>query len=162
MTTCTLRTNDTSDPSVASDFMLGFKDRKREVYSFFVELKRPNKLSKYQPEDSFCKLLKHLKHSTDHQAKLGIENPVSLGLRCEGFLYALVRMTLVEEGVYLSVTISKFRLPESNADMMNLPRAMECLSFVLEEIKNLKKKYKVRTAIKKFTESSFIAKFVKK
>ncbi|PHZ08529.1 uncharacterized protein RHIMIDRAFT_241546 [Rhizopus microsporus ATCC 52813] len=141
--------------------MLGFKDRKRKVYSFFVELKRPNKLSKYQTEDNFCKILKHLKHSVGHQARLGIENPVSLGLHYERFLCTLVRMTLVEEGVYLPVTISKFRLPESNVDMMNLPRAVECLSFVLEEAKSLKKKYKVRTAVKKFTKPSFITKLVK-
>lgn len=46
-----------------ADFMMGFKDRKREVFLFFVELKRPGKVSKYQVEDDFVKLIKHMKNS---------------------------------------------------------------------------------------------------
>lgn len=83
--------SDTSDPSAASKkkagFMLGFKDRKRTVYFFYFELKRLDKLSKYQAEYDFTKLLKHMKSSIDNQANLGIENPVALGLLCEGITF---------------------------------------------------------------------------
>ncbi|KAG1058814.1 hypothetical protein G6F41_013764 [Rhizopus arrhizus] len=76
--------SDVSDPSVPSkkkaDFMLGYKDRKREVFLFYVELKRHDKASKYQVEDDFVKLCKHMKYSIDNQAAIGIEAPVALGL----------------------------------------------------------------------------------
>lgn len=49
--------------------MLGFKNRKREIYFFFVELKRPDKVSKYQVEDDHCKLMKHMKCSIGTQMK---------------------------------------------------------------------------------------------
>lgn len=64
--------------------MLGLKDRKREVYSFYIEVKRPTQESKYQPEDNFTKLLKTVKSSYDRQLVLGIKDPVALGLLCEG------------------------------------------------------------------------------
>lgn len=64
--------------------MIGFRNRKRDIYLFFVELKRPSKQSKYQVEDDYTKLVKHLKASIDAQANLGIEKPTSFGLLCEG------------------------------------------------------------------------------
>lgn len=67
--------------------MLGYKDRKREVFLFYVELKKPDKDSKYQVEDDFVKLCKHMKHSIDKQAAIGIEAPVALGLWCEGISF---------------------------------------------------------------------------
>ncbi|KAG0805612.1 hypothetical protein G6F16_004635 [Rhizopus arrhizus] len=131
--------SDASDPSVPSkkkaDFMLGYKDRKREVFLFYVELKRHDKISKYQVEDDFVKLCKHMKYSIDNQAAIGIEAPVALGLWCEGFVCSLLKMTLVEEGVYLPVVLRKFRLPESESELISLARVMESLNFVFEEVK---------------------------
>jgi len=69
------------------DFMLGITDRKREAYYYFyVEVKRPDAKSIYQEEDDYVKLLKQMKGSIDNQAYLGMANPVSLGLLCEGKL----------------------------------------------------------------------------
>ncbi|KAI9274953.1 hypothetical protein EDC94DRAFT_509052 [Helicostylum pulchrum] len=114
--------SDAPDPNTASkkkpDIMLGFKNRKREVYVFFVELERPDKLSKYQVEDNHCKLMKHLKSSIDAQVKIGIENPTSIGLlyslisRISGLVCSLTKMSIAEEGIYLPVTLRKFRLPK--------------------------------------------------
>lgn len=75
--------------------MLGFKNRKREVYVFFVELERPDKLSKYQVEDNHCKLMKHLKSSIDAQVKIGIENSTSIGLLCEDINTFLKKYTYI-------------------------------------------------------------------
>ncbi|EIE91093.1 hypothetical protein RO3G_15804 [Rhizopus delemar RA 99-880] len=111
----------------------------------------PNKFSKYQVEDDFVKLCKHMKYSIDNQAAIGIEAPVALGLWCEGFVCSLMKMTLVEEGIYVPVVLRKFRLPESESELISLSRAMECLNFVLEEVKSFPEKYNARTkkAIKK-------------
>jgi len=68
------------------DFMLGIKDRKRELYYFYVEVKRPKVKSIYQEEDDYAKLLKQLKGSIDNQLKLGMKDPKSFGLLCEGKL----------------------------------------------------------------------------
>lgn len=133
-----------------ADFMLGYKGHKREIFLFYVELKRPNKFSKYQVEDDFVKLCKHMKYSIDNQAAIGIEAPVALGLWCEGisvflhilipnfsniiysgFVCSLMKMTLVEEGIYVPVVLRKFRLPESESELISLSRTMECLNFVL-------------------------------
>ncbi|KAG1172066.1 hypothetical protein G6F36_011639 [Rhizopus arrhizus] len=141
--------SDASDPNVPSkkkaDFMLGYKGHKREISLFYVELKRPNKFSKYQVEDDFVKLCKHMKYSIDNQAAIGIEAPVALGLWCEGFVCSLMKMTLVEEGIYVPVVLRKFRLPESESELISLSRAMECLNFVLEEVKSFPEKYNART-----------------
>lgn len=65
------------------DFMLGIADRKRELYFFYVELKRPECISRYQKEDDFCKLMKQMKVSVDKQVKLKLGWPVSFGLLCD-------------------------------------------------------------------------------
>lgn len=91
-----------------------------------------------------------MKNSIGKQASLGVEDPVALGLLCEGnsfslhmklpnssniiysgFVCSLIKMTLVEEGVYLPVTIRKFRVPELQSDLLSLPKTMECLNLVL-------------------------------
>lgn len=64
--------------------MLGIKNRKRELFNFLVEVKRPDTLSKYQEEDDYTKLMKQLKLAIDNQLKLGVQNPYSFGLLCEG------------------------------------------------------------------------------
>jgi hypothetical protein len=66
------------------DLMLGYEDRKKQVFFFFVEMKRMNTTSKYQAEDDFVKLMKQQKLSVDTQLGLGVRSPVSYGLLCEG------------------------------------------------------------------------------
>jgi hypothetical protein len=75
------------------DFMFGTKVKRREVYFFFVEVKRPEITSKYQPEDDFTKLMKQMKGSVDDQLCLGAKNPTSLGLLIEGMLSFCVSCT---------------------------------------------------------------------
>ncbi|RCH80841.1 hypothetical protein CU098_005693, partial [Rhizopus stolonifer] len=65
------------------DFMLGIEDRKREVYYFYIEVKRPNIRSIYQEEEDSVKLLKQMKSSIDNQVKLGMKISKSLDLLCE-------------------------------------------------------------------------------
>lgn len=72
------------DESEKLDLMLGITDRKRELYFFYVELKRPERQSIYQKEDDFCKLLKQIKVPVDKQVKLKLASPASCGLFCEG------------------------------------------------------------------------------
>lgn len=65
--------------------MLGISGKKRKgVWFFFIEVKRPGVTSHYQEEDDFTKLMKQSKSSIDEQLHLGIEDPVSLGLLVEG------------------------------------------------------------------------------
>ncbi|CAO3620532.1 unnamed protein product [Mucor hiemalis] len=90
--------------------------------------------------------------------------PSSFNITYSGFVCSLVRMTLVEEGVYLPVVVRKFRLPESDYELLGLARAMECLNFVLEEVKKFPIKYNDRTkkaVIKKYVKPSFISKVIK-
>ncbi|KAI9274044.1 hypothetical protein EDC94DRAFT_510311, partial [Helicostylum pulchrum] len=123
----------------------------------------PHKSSKYQPEDNYCKLMEYLKSSIDIQLSLKIEDPVSLGILCEGFLCSLIRMTLVEDGIYLPVVIRKFMFPESLIVSLHIPIAVEYFSSVSDELKKFDKKYndrKVRVESTKatFKKSSFVTK----
>lgn len=68
------------------DFMIGTKVKSKELYFFFVEVKIPETTSKYQPEDNYTKLMKHIKGFVDEQLRLLVENPSSLGLLVEGML----------------------------------------------------------------------------
>lgn len=58
-----------------SDFQLGIKDRKREIYLFYIEIKRPEKESKHHKEDDLVKLVKMMKLSVDRQISLGMKKP---------------------------------------------------------------------------------------
>lgn len=57
------------------DFMIGTKLKKKDLYFFFffIEAKRPDTTSKYQPEDGYTKLLKQMKGSVDDQLCLGVK-----------------------------------------------------------------------------------------
>ncbi|CAO3658156.1 unnamed protein product [Rhizopus stolonifer] len=112
------------------DFMLGIEDRKREVYYFYIEVKRPNIKSIYQEEKDFVKLLKQMKASIDSQVKLGMKSPKSLGLLCEGFSSSLYQMTLQEEGVYISACLRSFQLVENKNMILNVVSAVEAFGFV--------------------------------
>lgn len=68
------------------DFMVGTKLKKKDLYFFFIEVKRPDTTSKYQPENDYTKLMKHMKGSVDEQLCLGVQNPLSLGILVEGML----------------------------------------------------------------------------
>lgn len=68
------------------DFRIGTKVKSKELYFFFVEVKRPGTTSKYQPEDDYVKLMKQMKGSVDEQLHLGVQTPSSLGLLVEGIL----------------------------------------------------------------------------
>jgi hypothetical protein len=74
--------------------MLGIKNRKRDSFIFFIEVKRPDASSKYQEEDDFVKLMKQQKLSIDTQLNLGVKTPVSFGLLCEGTYYFSIPMQL--------------------------------------------------------------------
>ncbi|KAL9536598.1 hypothetical protein MBANPS3_012529 [Mucor bainieri] len=112
------------------DFMLGTEDRKRSVHFFYVEVKRPDIKSVHQEEDDYVKLLKQLKDSIDHQVKLGMSNPVSIGLLCEGFSCCIYMMAIVEEGVYLSSCLRKFQLVEDPSMILNVLPAFEVFWFI--------------------------------
>lgn len=74
------------------DFMFGLKNKHNEIYFFFVEVKRPLQESKYQAESDFVKLMKQMKSSLDFQYQMGLRDPFSLGLLCEGFRCSLFKM----------------------------------------------------------------------
>ncbi|KAG1358321.1 hypothetical protein G6F62_000803 [Rhizopus arrhizus] len=126
------------------DFMLGIEDRKRELYYFYIELKRPDCDSKYQKEDDFCKLMKQMKISVDRQIKLKMANPISFGLLCEGYNCSMYQMSLVNDGIYLPVMVKRFSLVENESHLMNIPMIVEALSIVKDELPKLEKRYKVK------------------
>ncbi|KAL7320875.1 hypothetical protein PS15m_000718 [Mucor circinelloides] len=112
------------------DFMLGIKDRKRELYYFYVEVKRPKVKSIYQEEDDYAKLLKQLKGSIDNQLKLGMNGPKSFSLLCEGFSCSLYKMTILEEGIYATSCLRRFQLVESLSMILNEVPATEVFRFL--------------------------------
>lgn len=66
------------------DVMIGTQYKKKGIYFFYVEVKRPLMQSKYQVEDDAVKLHKEMKDSVNSQLSLGVENPSSLGPVVEG------------------------------------------------------------------------------
>ncbi|KAG1138949.1 hypothetical protein G6F37_013237 [Rhizopus arrhizus] len=116
------------------DFMFGTKIKRREVYFFFVEVKRPEMKSKYQPEDDFTKLMKQMKTSVDDQLCLGSKNPTSLGLLVEGFKGTLFQMKLLADGIYMPMVFERFSLVEEIHQLVHLPGIVEALFFVKSEL----------------------------
>ncbi|KAG0782212.1 hypothetical protein G6F17_011432 [Rhizopus arrhizus] len=116
------------------DFMFGTKIKKREVYFFFVEVKRPEITSKYQPEDDYTKLMKQMKGSVDDQLRLGSKNPTSLGLLVEGFKGTLFQMKLLADGIYMPMAFERFSLVEEIHQLVHLPAIVETLYFVKSEL----------------------------
>ncbi|KAG1515116.1 hypothetical protein G6F52_009758 [Rhizopus delemar] len=116
------------------DFMFGTKIKKREVYFFFVEVKRPEITSKYQPEDDYTKLMKQMKGSVDDQLCLGSKNPTSLGLLVEGFKGTLFQMKLLADGIYMPMAFERFSLVEEIHQLVHLPGIVEALFFVKSEL----------------------------
>ncbi|ORE01295.1 hypothetical protein BCV72DRAFT_339521 [Rhizopus microsporus var. microsporus] len=147
------------------DFMLGFSKKRKDIYCFFVEVKRPKQKSSYQEEDDMTKLLKQLKFSIDKQLLLGLRDPVSLGLLVEGFKCSLYKMTLVADGIYLPWLVKRFSLVEEIHQMVLLPSIVESLTFVKNELVATKERLdekKLRSEKKTAKERirpSFITKF---
>ncbi|KAG2237313.1 hypothetical protein INT48_009046, partial [Thamnidium elegans] len=112
------------------DFMIGAKVRTKEVYFFFIEVKRPEATSKYQPEDDYTKLMKEMKCSVDTQLRLGVLNPTSLGVLVEGFKCTLFQMKLVSDGIYMPVAFDRFSLVKEIHQLVNLPSVVEAFYFV--------------------------------
>ncbi|KAG1041008.1 hypothetical protein G6F43_012186 [Rhizopus delemar] len=150
------------------DFMIGTKAKKNEMYFFFIEVKRPETSSKYQPEDDFVKLMKLLKRSVDDQLYLGVKTPTSLGLLVEGFKCTLFEMRLVGDGVYMPMAFSRFSLVEEEHQLVLLPSAIDAFCFVKSELdKFVEKVSKKRTkeeraAARAKIHPSFVTKFVSK
>ncbi|CAO0790389.1 unnamed protein product [Mucor circinelloides] len=123
------------------DFMLGIKDKKRELYYFYVEVKRP-------------------------KLKLGMKEPKSFGLLCEGFSCSLYKMTILEEGIYASSCLRRFQLVENLSMILNVVPATEVFIFLKEELQSLQDRYKSRSKketkdLQKLIKPSFITKFNK-
>ncbi|KAI8331652.1 hypothetical protein BD560DRAFT_341431, partial [Blakeslea trispora] len=112
------------------DLMIGTEIKKRKLYFFFVEVKRPNINSKHQPEDDFVKLMKLMKGSIDAQLYSGVEIPTSLGLLVEGYKCTLFEMTLASDGIYLPIAIARFSLVEEVHQLVLLPLAIDVFCFV--------------------------------
>ncbi|KAI8357865.1 hypothetical protein EDC96DRAFT_465202 [Choanephora cucurbitarum] len=112
------------------DFMIGMEIRKHKIHFFFVEVKRPDTSSKYQPEDDFVKLMKLMKASIDEQLTFGVETPTSLGLLIEGFKCTLFEMTLSFDGVYMPIAFARFSLVEEIHQLVLLPSALDAFCFV--------------------------------
>ncbi|KAG0931592.1 hypothetical protein G6F57_009323 [Rhizopus arrhizus] len=136
------------------DFMLGIKNRKRTMFFFFVEVKRPDITSNHQEENDYVKLLKQLKSSIDEQLKIKMKAPVAYGLLCE------------EEGIYLPVTIRRLTLPKEKHEFLNIPRVAETLAVIAEEMVRLQTRYNERNRKSapdeiKFMKPSFVTKITK-
>ena len=73
------------DHGFIPDWKLGFaKHKKKALFCFFVEVKRPGESSRYQKETDYVKLLKEMKSSIDKQINMGLVSPFSFGLLVEG------------------------------------------------------------------------------
>ncbi|KAI9264609.1 hypothetical protein EDC94DRAFT_640275, partial [Helicostylum pulchrum] len=98
--------------------------KKPDIYFFFVEIKRPDTTSKYQPEDDFVKLMKQMKSSLCDQLCFGVANPTSLGLL----------MKVIVDGIYMPVALKRFSLVEEPHELVHLPAVVEALCFVKDEL----------------------------
>ncbi|KAI9245446.1 hypothetical protein BY458DRAFT_528873, partial [Sporodiniella umbellata] len=117
-------------------FMVGTKFRSKDLYFFFVEVKRPKVLSRNQPEDDFVKLMKQMKRSVDDQLYLGVENPLSLGLLVEGYCCTLFQAAILADGIYIPMAISRFSLVEYCHHLIHIPSIVEAFFFVKRELNN--------------------------
>ncbi|KAI9254796.1 hypothetical protein BY458DRAFT_520644 [Sporodiniella umbellata] len=112
------------------DFMIGTKVKSKDLYFFFVEVKRPKVMSRYQPEDDYTKLMKQMKGSVDDQLCLGVENPLSLGLLVEGYTCTLFQTAILADGVYIPMAINSFSLVEHHHHLVHIPSIVEAFFFI--------------------------------
>ncbi|KAI9254795.1 hypothetical protein BY458DRAFT_461973 [Sporodiniella umbellata] len=118
------------------DFMIGTKVKSKDLYFFFVEVKRPKVMSRYQPEDDYTKLMKQMKGSVDDQLCLGVENPLSLGLLVEGYTCTLFQTAILADGVYIPMAINSFSLVEHHHHLVHIPSIVEAFFFIKRELNN--------------------------
>ncbi|KAI8377246.1 hypothetical protein BD560DRAFT_348756 [Blakeslea trispora] len=147
------------------DFMIGVLKKKKKHLFFFVEVKRPNIQSKYQPEEDMVKLLKHMKSSIDDQLHAGINDCMSFGLLVEGYRATLMKMTLPCPGIYMPVAIKRFSLVGEIHQLVLLPSVVEAFWFVKCELHKFQAKVlakasnKEKERTRKMICPSFITKF---
>ncbi|KAG1046700.1 hypothetical protein G6F43_010826 [Rhizopus delemar] len=149
------------------DFMIGAKVKRREVYFFYVEVKRPGAHSKYQPEDDYTKLMKLMKKSVDDQLYLGLKDLMSLGLLIEGFKCTLFQMKLLADGIYMPMAFDRFSLVEEDHQLALLPSVVDAFYFselrkFVEEEANKKRTTEERRAGRERIYPSFVTNFVSK
>jgi hypothetical protein len=77
------RIDGVEENSSKPDWKLGYRYKGKYIFVFFVEVKRPGKLSVYQANDDRIKPMKQMKDSTDNQIDLGVETPTSFDLLSE-------------------------------------------------------------------------------
>ncbi|KAI9243223.1 hypothetical protein BY458DRAFT_591636 [Sporodiniella umbellata] len=122
------------------DFMIGTKVKSKDLYFFFVEVKRPKVMSRYQPEDDYTKLMKQMKGSVDDQLCLGVENPLSLGLLVEenltGYCCTLFQTAILADGIYMPTPINSFSLVEKHHHLIHIPSIVEAFFFIKRELNN--------------------------
>ncbi|OBZ80534.1 hypothetical protein A0J61_11417, partial [Choanephora cucurbitarum] len=151
---------------VKPDFALSTKTRKRNIFLFFIEVKRNEIDSKYQAESDFVKLMKQMKFAVDQQLKIGVKSPISFGLLCEGFSCEFFTMKLAVEGIYLPVLTRQFSLVQNVGDLVHVPAIVETFGLVKEELQKLKEKISKATTAdrkqqKELMKSSFKTHFKK-
>ncbi|KAI8077281.1 uncharacterized protein B0P05DRAFT_597268 [Gilbertella persicaria] len=150
------------------DSMFGTRVRNKEIFFFFIEIKRPEATSKYQLEDDYAKLMKLMKGSLDDQLCLGVKDPLSLGLLVEGFKCTLFQMRLPADGIYMPMAFERFSLVEELHQLVHLPSIVEALYYVkcelakLIEKVNQQRKREDKRAGKERVCLSFETKFVAK
>ncbi|KAI8047048.1 uncharacterized protein B0P05DRAFT_567014 [Gilbertella persicaria] len=138
------------------------KHKKKALFTFFVEVKRPGETSKYQKESDYVKLMKEMKDSLDKQIDLGLESPFSFGLLVEGFRCVLYMMRIKEQGLYMPMMIKKFSLIEEVEDAVNIPAMVESLMFAKEKMASIDYMFKDRnrsSPLKNFMKPSFRTEF---
>ncbi|KAI7900863.1 uncharacterized protein BX663DRAFT_532229 [Cokeromyces recurvatus] len=118
------------------DFMIGAKVKSKEFYFFFVDVKKSETTSKYQPEDDYTKLMKQMKGSVDDQLYYGAKNPTCPGLLIEGFKCTLFQMKLLSDGIHMSTASERFFLVEKIHQLVHLPSIVEAVYYVKVLIAN--------------------------
>ncbi|KAI9475448.1 MAG: hypothetical protein EXX96DRAFT_651228 [Benjaminiella poitrasii] len=131
------------------DFMLDIRGKKRDLYFFYAGLKRPSCKSIFQEENDFVKLLKIMKTSVDNQVTLGMGNPVSLGLLCEGFSCSPYQMKLAQEDIiYLATCLRQFLFVKSPSMILNIIPAAEVFGiyhiYIIGRIESFKERHNVK------------------
>lgn len=145
-----------------ADWKLGYKLHQRQIFVFFVEVKRPNTSSKYQAESDYVKLLKEMKSSIDLQITLGVSTPLSIGLHVEGFRCELYTMSIKENGIYIPIFMKAFYLIENMEQAIHIPAVVESLLFVKENVDSIdemSKKRRRKKPLTKFMKGSFFTEF---
>ncbi|PHZ11145.1 uncharacterized protein RHIMIDRAFT_239290 [Rhizopus microsporus ATCC 52813] len=74
--------------------------------------------------------MKHMKNPIDNQINIGIQEPISFGVLYESPRCSLFKMSLIEDGICLPVSIRRLSLVEDLFLLMNVVCAVETLATV--------------------------------